>query len=69
MNLTGWSFSKHAKRNVVEIEKPPLMLTEAEHGVVESSEADGNIGNLMLQKFTILMDYVRKKIYILPPEE
>lgn len=53
----------------VKIEKPPLMLIEAERGIVESTETDGNIGNLMLQKFTILMDYNRKRIYLLPPKE
>jgi hypothetical protein len=52
-----------------EINNPPLMVIEADKGVSESSTVDGNIGNLLLQKFSILMDYGRKYIYILPLKE
>jgi len=52
-----------------EIKNPPLMVVGAGKGVSESSIVDGNIGNLLLQKFSILMDYGRKKIYILPLKE
>jgi predicted aspartyl protease len=51
----------------IEITNPPLIVAEAEMGAVESEVLNGNIGNLLLEKFSILMDYERKKMYILPP--
>ncbi len=52
-----------------EIEHPPVMVVEAGRGFTESSTVDGNIGNQLLRNFSILMDYSKKKIYILPPEK
>ena len=52
-----------------EIEHPPVMIVEAGRGATESSTVDGNIGNQLLQKFVILLDYERKKLYILPREK
>jgi len=49
-----------------EILKPPLLIAKAESGVVNSDNINGNIGNLMLQDFELLLDYSSKKIYILP---
>jgi len=53
----------------VKIESTPLMVAQSETGLVESTVIDGNIGNLLLEKFTIILDYLNKKIYILPPDE
>lgn len=53
----------------MEISGPALMVAEGEHGVVESTLIDGNIGNLLLQKFSVVMDYDRKKLYILPSDK
>jgi Aspartyl protease len=50
----------------VEVKKPPLLIVAGDSGAFRSAELDGNIGNLMLQKFSILMDYSRKKLFILP---
>ncbi len=50
----------------VEVKKPPLLIVAGDSGAFRSTELDGNIGNLMLQKFSILMDYSRRKLYILP---
>jgi predicted aspartyl protease len=52
----------------VTITKPPMMIAESESGLIDSDIIDGNIGNLMLEKFSILLDYSGKKIYILSPE-
>lgn len=49
-----------------EIKRPPLLIADSESGVFKSSELDGNIGNLMLQEFSILIDYRDRKLYILP---
>jgi hypothetical protein len=54
------------KMGAMETETLPLMVAEAEGGIVESRKIDGNIGNLFLRDFSILMDYGRKKLYILP---
>ncbi|UCD94667.1 MAG: aspartyl protease family protein [Candidatus Zixiibacteriota bacterium] len=54
------------KIGAMETESLPLMVAEAEAGVVESRKIDGNIGNLFLRGFSIMMDYANKKIYILP---
>lgn len=53
----------------VEIRKPPLMVAKAKEGVIESTEIDGNIGNMMLQEFSIMLDYTGMKMYVLPPDE
>ena len=53
----------------VDIEHPPVMVVEAGRGFSESSTVDGNIGNQLLRNFSILMDYSKKKLYILPPEK
>jgi hypothetical protein len=53
----------------VEVKRPRLLIAAGNLGVFRSTELDGNIGNQMLQKFSILMDYSRKKLYILPGKE
>ena len=53
----------------VEVKTPRLLIAAGNLGVFRSTELDGNIGNQMLQKFSILMDYSRKKLYILPGKE
>jgi hypothetical protein len=50
----------------VEIKKPPLMVTDSKEGFAGSVEFGGNIGNLMLQEFTIILDYNNKRLYFLP---
>ena len=50
----------------LELKRLPLMVVGGEGGLVKSSEADGNIGNLLLKDFSIVMDYGKKKIYIAP---
>ena len=52
----------------ITVKEPPLLITESETGLVESDIVDGNIGNLLLEKFSILLDYSSKKIYIMSPE-
>jgi len=49
-----------------EIKKPALMIAGGDGGLMDSRMVDGNIGNLMLRDFLVLMDYKNKKIYILP---
>lgn len=48
------------------IESPPLLVAGGESGLVGSKEVNGNIGNLLLKDFSIILDYAAKKIYILP---
>ncbi|SYZ73954.1 hypothetical protein TRIP_C60224 [Candidatus Zixiibacteriota bacterium] len=50
----------------VKIEKPPLLLAEGDSGILRSTEIDGNIGNLMLQQFSVLFDYSEKTVYFMP---
>jgi hypothetical protein len=57
------------KIGAIERKSLPLIVAEAETGVVESKKIDGNIGNLFLQDFSIIMDYANKKMYILPAEK
>jgi hypothetical protein len=52
----------------VELESTPLIVAKSETGLVESTVIDGNIGNLVLKNYSIVLDYSNKKIYILPPE-
>jgi hypothetical protein len=49
-----------------EIKSPPVVVVETGQGITESTTIDGNLGNQLLSRFTILMDYNKKKIYILP---
>ncbi|PKK84767.1 MAG: hypothetical protein CVT49_01030 [candidate division Zixibacteria bacterium HGW-Zixibacteria-1] len=49
-----------------EIIKPTLMVAGGSGGLMDSREVDGNIGNLMLRDFSVLMYYKNKKMYILP---
>lgn len=72
--IGGFSTARAAVGNVfrlgpVEVEKPPLLIAAGEGGVLRSSELDGNIGNLMLQRFSILIDYDKRKLYILPKKK
>ncbi len=41
-----------------------IWIAEGESGISGSNEIDGNIGNRFLEKFSIIMDYKSKKIYI-----
>jgi hypothetical protein len=49
-----------------DIKSPPVMVVESGRGITESTTVDGNLGNQLLSRFTILMDYETKKLYILP---
>lgn len=49
-----------------EILNPTLMVAGGSGGIMDSREIDGNIGNLVLRDFSVLMDYKNKKMYILP---
>ncbi|MFH2034832.1 MAG: retropepsin-like aspartic protease [Candidatus Zixiibacteriota bacterium] len=52
----------------VVIEKTALIYADSKEGITQSVILDGNIGTLILKDFSILLDYERKKIYVLPPE-
>ncbi len=43
-----------------------ILVAEGEQGILKSTEVDGNIGNGLLQNFSITMDYPGQKIYIMP---
>nr|MBN2278585.1 aspartyl protease family protein [candidate division Zixibacteria bacterium] len=49
----------------VRISKPPLLIAQSETGVIGSLRVNGNMGNLLLQEFELLLDYKGKKIYIM----
>ena len=49
-----------------EIRNPTLMVAGGSGGLLDSKQVDGNIGNLVLRDFSVLMDYKNKKMYILP---
>jgi len=46
-----------------------ILVAEGEQGILKSTEVDGNIGNGLLQNFSIILDYPGQKIYIMPLEE
>ncbi len=52
-----------------DINSPPLLVAEAKSGIVESQIIDGNVGNLVLKDFVIILDYSNKKLYIVPPKD
>jgi len=52
----------------VVIEKTALTYTDSEGGLSESVVIDGNIGTFILKDISILLDYERNKIYLLPLE-
>lgn len=45
-----------------------ILVAEGEQGILKSTDVDGNIGNGLLQNFSITIDYPGKKLYILPLE-
>jgi aspartyl protease len=53
---------------MVEMQVVPLIVAESKSGVFNSRELDGNIGNLMLDQFSVLLDYNAGLIYLLPAE-
>jgi len=52
----------------VRLESVPVLLPRGGEGVLGSIEIDGNLGNLFLQEFDIVLDYGHKKVFILPPD-
>jgi len=48
------------------IDNPPLLIAGGDAGAIRSSNVDGNIGNLMLMKFDLLLDYNARKLYLFP---
>ncbi|MCP4706237.1 MAG: hypothetical protein GY865_16700 [candidate division Zixibacteria bacterium] len=46
-----------------------VLVAEGEQGIIKSTDVDGNIGNGLLQNFSVIFDYPKKKIYILPLEK
>ncbi len=48
----------------VKIKDQEVWIADSETGVIGSNEIDGNIGNLLLEKFSIILDYQSKKLYI-----
>ncbi len=44
----------------------PVILSQAEHGVLSFSGIDGIIGNRILKRFNIIFDYPRSLIYLEP---
>ncbi|UCD18248.1 MAG: aspartyl protease family protein [Candidatus Zixiibacteriota bacterium] len=50
----------------VEVKKVPLAVAGGDEGAFGSAELDGNIGNLLLEKFSVVLDYTSKTIYVLP---
>ena len=47
----------------------PILVAESKGGIIKSREVDGNIGNFMLQDFSVILDYSNKKIYIMPADK
>ena len=45
-----------------------ILVAEGEQGIIKSTEVSGNIGNGLLQNFSIILNYPEKNIYILPLE-
>jgi len=45
-----------------------VLVAEGEQGILKSTDVDGNIGNGLLQNFSIILDYPGQKIYIMPLE-
>jgi len=50
----------------IKIESQEVWIAESKGGVIGSEEIDGNIGNRLLEKFSIILDYRSKKMYIKP---
>ncbi len=48
------------------IDNPPLLIADGDAGVIRSGNVDGNIGNLMLMKFDLLLNYRMRKLYLFP---
>lgn len=48
------------------INNPPLLIAGGNAGIFRSTAVDGNIGNLMLMKFDLLLDYNPRKLYLFP---
>ncbi len=46
-----------------------ILVAKGEQGILKSTDVDGNIGNGLLQNFSIILDYPGQKIYIMPLEE
>ncbi len=45
-----------------------ILVAEGEQGILKSTDIDGNIGNGLLQNFSIIFDYPGQRIYIMPLE-
>jgi hypothetical protein len=50
----------------IAIERPVTRLTEARHGFFTSTELAGNIGNGVLERFTVTFDYRRREMSFEP---
>lgn len=50
----------------VRIKNQEVWIADSKTGVIGSGEIDGNIGNRLLEKFSIILDYQSKKLYIKP---
>lgn len=46
-----------------------VLVAEGEQGILKSTDVDGNIGNGLLQNFSVTFDYPAQKVYILPLEK
>ncbi|HPC10728.1 MAG TPA: aspartyl protease family protein [candidate division Zixibacteria bacterium] len=45
----------------------PVVIPESTQGLAGSTELAGNIGNLVLQEFRVLLDYRASRVYFYPP--
>jgi len=43
-----------------------VIIAGGEQGIVKSDEVDGNIGNMILEQFSVTFDYAHKRLYIMP---
>jgi outer membrane lipoprotein-sorting protein len=51
------------------LEKPPILISEGDSGVLTFRDINGSLGNLVLKDFVITLDYLQKTIYIAPSAE
>ncbi len=51
----------------IQLENLPTIIPESTQGLSGSEELAGNIGNLVLERFRVLLDYTESRIYLYPP--
>ncbi len=50
----------------VEVKTIPMVITDGTEGLLRSANVDGNIGTAFWEKFTVLFDYKRNALHLLP---